>query len=250
MPADTTPGLLNSIVSFSLRFRGVVIALACLFLGYGAWTLSRAKYDVFPEFAPPQVVIQTEAPGLAPEQTEVLVTQPIENALNGMGGVHSLRSSSIQGLSLITVTFQSNTDIYRARQAVAERLATVTRQLPQGVRAPTMAPLTSSASVVLGIGLTSTARSLMEVRTIADWAVRQRLLAAPGVAKVSVFGGEVRQLQVQVLPQRLIQYNLTLGDVLAAARRATGVRGAGFMDTPNQRIVLRTEGQSITPART
>lgn len=241
-------GILSAIVRFSLRFRGAIIALACLAVGYGLFALTRTKYDVFPEFAPPQVVIQTEAPGLAPEQAEVLVTQPIENALNGMDGVELLRSSSIQGLSLITVTFRANTDIYRARQVVAERLATLTRQLPQGVRAPTMTPLTSSTSVVLGIGLTSDARSLMDLRTIADWTVRLRLLAVPGVAKVAVFGGEVRQLQVQVLPQRLVQYNLAIDDVLAAARRATGVRGAGVIDTHNQRIVVQTEGQAITPA--
>lgn len=239
--------MLTAIVRFSLRFHGVIIALACALFGYGLYTLSRAQYDVFPEFAPPLVVIQTEAAGLAPEQVEVLVTQPIENAVNGVAGIESLRSGSIQGLSVITVTFQTGSDIYRSRQVLAERLATLAGQLPQGIQAPVMTPLTSSTSVVLAVGLTSEKLSLMDLRTVADWTVKQRLLSVPGVAKVAVFSEEARQLQIQIRPDRLIQYNLSIEDVLAAARRATGVRGAGFIDNANQRIVLQTEGQSLTP---
>ncbi len=238
--------MLTSIVRFSLGHRGIVIALACLLVGYGLYTLTRVTYDVFPEFAPPLVVIQTEAPGLSPEQVEVLVTQPIENTINGVAGIESLRSGSIQGLSLITAAFTPGVDIYRARQVVAERLSAIASTLPQGVQPPAMTPLTSSTSVVLTIGLLSKERSLMDVRTFADWTVRQRLLATPGVAKVAVFGGEVRQLQIQIQPERLIKFNLTLNDVVAAARRATGVLGAGFIETANQRMVLQTEGQSLT----
>src|SRR5919198_5286645 len=117
--------MLNAIVRFSLRFRGIIIALACALLGYGLYTLSRATYDVFPEFAPPQVVIQTEAPGLAPEQVEVLVTQPIENSISGVPGIESLRSNSIQGLSVVKVTFDPKSNIYLDRQLVAERLASL-----------------------------------------------------------------------------------------------------------------------------
>ncbi len=239
--------MLSAMVRFSLHFRGVVIALAVGLLGYGLYTLSLATYDVFPEFAPPQVVIQTEAPGLAPEQVEVLVTQVLENTLNGLAGIASLRSGSVQGLSVVTVTFHPSSDIYRDRQAVAERLASLVGQFPQGVQAPVMTPLTSSTSVVLALGLTSAKRSLMEVRTTADWMVKQRLLVVPGVAKVVVLGGEVKELQIQVHPDRLIQYNLGLEEVLAAARRATGVRGAGFIETANQRILLQTQGQSLAP---
>src|SRR5919198_830765 len=241
--------MLNAIVRFSLRFRGIIIALACALLGYGLYTLSRATYDVFPEFAPPQVVIQTEAPGLAPEQVEVLVTQPIENAINGVAGIESLRSGSIQGLSVVTVTFRPGSDIYRGSQVVAERLASLGGQLPEGIRAPVMTPLTSSASVVLVVGLTSDTRSLMDLRTIADWNVRPRVLAVPGVAKVAVFSREAKQLQIQVQPGRLIQYNLALEDVVRGARQATGIRGAGVIDTANQRIILQAEGQSLTPAQ-
>ncbi len=240
--------MLNSIVRFSVRFRGIAISLACALLVYGLLSLSHVPYDVFPEFAPPQLSIQTEAHGLSPEQVEVLVTQPIENAINGVAGIESLRSRSIQGLSAITVVFLSGSDIYRDRQAVAERLSTVASELPSGVQPPLMTPLTSSTTWVMEIGVTSETQSLMTVRTIADWTVKPRLLAVGGVAGVEVNGGEVRQIQFQFDPQRLVQYGVSVEEVVAAARRSSGVRGAGFVDTPNQRIVLQTEGQSITAA--
>lgn len=239
--------MLKAIVSFSLRFRGIVIALAFALLGYGVYSLGRARFDVFPEFAPPQVNIQTEAPGLAPEQVEVLVTQPIENAVNGVAGIAALRSRSIQGLSVITVVFHSGSGIYLDRQMVAERLATVAGQLPAGIKPPIMTPLTSSTSLVMVMGMTSKRVSLMDETTAAQWTVRQRLLAVPGVANVAIFGAEVRQLQIQFDPRKLVQYNLALNDVVGAARRATGVRGAGFIVTPNQQIDLFTRGQSLTP---
>ena len=239
--------MLRALVEFSIRFRGVVIALACLIVGYGIHTAMRAKLDVFPEFAPPQVVIQTEAVGLASEQVEQLVTRPIEMIVNGVANLETIRSQSTQGLSVITAVFRDGTEIYRARQMVSERLVSVAGQLPQGVRAPTMSPLTSATSMVLDVGLTSDKRSLMDLRTFADWTLRQRLLAVPGVAKVAVFGGEVRQLQIQLRSDRLQAYGVSIDDVLTAARKSTGVRGAGFVDTPNQRVVLRSEGQQITP---
>lgn len=241
--------MLNAIVRFSLRFRGTIIALATVLIIYGIYALTRAKYDVFPEFAPPQVFILTEAPGFSPEQVEVLVTRPIENSLNGVQGIESLRSSSIQGVSVITVKFRQDIDIYRARQMVAERLTSLGGQLPKGVQVPLMTLLTSSTSVVLMLGLASQNRSLMDLRTIGDWTIKQRLLAVSGVASVAVFGGEVKQLQIQVRPDRLVQFNLAIEDVLTAARQATGIRGAGLIDNENQRIVLKTEGQSLTPAQ-
>src|SRR6266478_8988278 len=234
--------MLNGIVRFSVRFRGIAISLACALLVYGIFSLSHIPYDVFPEFAPPQVSIQTEARGLSPEQVEVLITQPIENAINGVAWIETLRSRSIQGLSAITVVFLSGTDVYRDRQAVAERLSTVASELPMGVQPPLMTPLTSSTTWVMEVGVTSDKQSLMTVRTIADWTVKPRLLAVRGVAGVEVNGGEVRQIQFQFDPQRL-QYGVSVEGVVAAARRATGVRGGGFVDTPNQRIVLQTEGQ-------
>jgi CzcA family heavy metal efflux pump len=240
--------MLTAIIRFSLRFRGVVLALAIALLGYGIYELTQAKYDVFPEFAPPLVGIQTEAPGLSPEQVEVLVTQPIENVLNGVAGLDTLRSNSIQGLSVIKTTFQSGTDIYRDRQLVNERLATLAGQLPHGVEPPVMEPLRLATGTVLVIGLTSQSKTLMDLRTAADWTLRPRLLAVPGVAAVAVFGGEVMQLQVQSQPEKLVQYGLSLNDVVAAAQKATGVSGAGFIENRNQRLILQSEGQSLTPA--
>ncbi len=252
MASDAPPppgagGLQAAIIGFAVRFRGIVVALAILLLGYGAISVTRAKYDVFPEFAPPQVGIQTEAPGLTAEQVEVLVTQPIENAINGVPGVEQLRSSSIQGLSVITVIFGTSSDIYRDRQVVSERLSEAAEHLPTNAAAPTMTPLTSSSSTVLVLGLTSDTRSLMDIRTLADWTLRLRLLAVPGVSKVAVFGGDVRSIQVQVHPDQLIRYNLSFNDVLEAAKKATAITGAGFIETPNQRIVFQSEGQSIEP---
>ena len=242
-------GLQAAIITFSIRFRGVVIALACLLLGYGAFALLGAKYDVFPEFSPPEVNIQTEAPGLTPQQVEMLVTTPIETQINGVSGIQRLASTSIQGLSVVTVFFSSKSNIYLDRQVVAERLAVAAQQLPQGVQAPAMTPLISSTGLILVVGLTSKTQSLMDLKTVADWTIRPRLLAVPGVANISVFGRDSRSLQIQVRPDRLIQYHLGMNEVLAAARKATGVRGAGFIDTGNQRIVFQSEGQSLTPAQ-
>ncbi|SHM68260.1 heavy metal efflux pump, CzcA family [Duganella sacchari] len=246
MTTASRTGLLAAIVGFSLRYKGVVIALAVLLAAYGFYAFSGAKYDVFPEFAPPQVTIQTEAPGLAPEQVEVLVTQPIENAVNGVVGVDALRSQSIQGLSVVTVTFDPKSDIYRDRQNLGERLAALSTQLPRGVQAPAMSPLTSSTSIVMAIGLTSEKRSLMDMRTLADWTLKPRLLAVHGVATVAVFGGEAKEFQIQIRPERLIKYGLALNDIHDVARRATGVRGAGFIDNANQRITLQTHAQSLS----
>ena len=246
-PASDPVGPQAALVAFAIRFPGIVVALALALLVYGTVSLGQAKYDVFPEFAPPSVVIQTEAPGLNPEQVEVLVTQTVEVAVNGLPGLATLRSSSIQGLSVITATFTAGSSIYRVRQVVTERLASLAGRLPQGVLPPAMTALTSSTSTVVLVGLTSESRSALDLRTIADWRVRLRLLAVPGIAQVSVYGGAVRAFQVEVRPHDLIRFRLGLNDVLVAARKATGVRGAGFVDTPNQRIALQTEGQSLTP---
>lgn len=237
-----------ALLRFSIRFRGIVVALACIILGYGIYSLQQAKSDVFPEFAPPQADVQTEAPGLSPEQVEVLVTQALENNLNGLPGLRMLQSASAQGLSVITVTFDPASDVYRDRQLVAERLAAAAGELPAGVQPPLITPLTSSTSIVLVAGLTSKTHSLMDLHTVAQWTITPRLLAVPGVAKVAVFGGETKSIQIQVHPDALKRFGLGLEDVVAAARHATGVRGAGVIDTANQRIVLETQGQSLTPA--
>jgi Cu/Ag efflux pump CusA len=143
--------MLNAIVRFSIRYRGIVVALACAFLAYGIISIYRVPYSDFPEFAPPEITIQTEALGLSPDQVEVLVSQPIENAINGVSGIDTLRSRSIQGLSEVTVVFRFGTDVYRDRQAVSERLSTVASELPSGVQAPLMTPLTSTTSWVMHV---------------------------------------------------------------------------------------------------
>ncbi len=240
--------MLNRIVHFSLRFRGVVVALACVVVGYGLYVASHAKLDVFPNFVPPQVVVQTESPGLSPEQVEVLVTRPIENTINGLGHMASLRSESIPGLSVITAVFKEGTDIFIARQMLAEKLSETAGELPAGVKAPMMSPLTSATMDLLKIGLTSEKLSPMELRTLADWTIKPRLLSVPGVARCMVFGGEVRQLQIQVNPDRLMAYGLSISDVLTAAKVSTGIMGAGFIENANQRIIIQTEGELLTPS--
>lgn len=240
--------MLNRIVRSALEFRGIVLALAALLVAYGCFVARGVKLDVFPEFVQPQVVVQAEAPGLGPEQVEVLVTRPIETAINGTGNLESIRSESIQGLSVITAVFKEGTDIFQARVALAERLAETAGQLPEHVLPPKMSPMTSSTMDLLKVGLLSKTKSPRELRTFADFTLRPRLLAVPGVARVNLFGGEVRQIQVQVNPERLLAFDLTLQDVVAAAKSASGVRGAGFVETPTQRVLVQTEGQSLTPA--
>ena len=202
--------------------------------------------DVFPEFSPTQLIIQTEAPGLSTDLVESLVSQPIENSISGTVGVELMRSQSIPGLSVVTVIFKEGTDVYRNRQVVAEHLATLANRLPDGIT-PNITPLTSAASTVMGIGITSDSKSLMELRSMVDWTLRPHLMAVQGVADVNVFGGDVKQYQVQVNPDKLVLYGLTMQEVMNAASKATGVRGAGFIENNNQRIVINTEGQAHTP---
>ncbi|MEY4386906.1 MAG: hypothetical protein RLY20_2189 [Verrucomicrobiota bacterium] len=239
--------MLQALVKFSLKFRGMVVVLACVLLVYGFYVTKNAKLDVFPNFVQPQVTIQTECPGVSPEQVELLVTRPIETTVNGLGDMESLRSESIEGLSVITAVFKEGTDVFRARQMLAETLAETAGELPSTVKTPKMTPLTSSTMDLLKIGLVSDKMTPMELRTFADWTLKPRLLSVPGVAKCSTFGGEVRQLQVQVLPEQLRARGLALIDVLTAAKSSTAVMGAGFVETANQRITIQTEGQSLTP---
>lgn len=239
--------MLSAIVRFSIDYRGVVVALAVLLTAYGAYVISRAGLDIFPEFSPKLVIIQTEAPGLSAEQVEVLVTQQIENTIGGLINLDYVRSESIQGLSIVTVVFDEGSDVYRNRQLVAERLAGVSANLPLNVKQPVIVPLASSSATILTIGITSTERSLMELRELADWTVVPRLLSVPGIADVNVFGGEVRQLQIQIDPDRLQRFGLGIEEVTAAARQATALQGAGFLENDNQRITIAASGQPVEP---
>ncbi len=242
--------MMSALVRFSIRFYGVIIGLAGLVVLYGLYSLTRSNLDVFPEFSPTQIIIQTESPGLSAELVETLVTQPIETSIAGTVGVADMRSQSIPGLSIVNVIFNEDsgsTDIYRNRQVIAERLNTLTNQIPKGI-IPNITPLTSSASTLLGFGLTSKKLSLMQLRTLVDWTITPHLLAIPGVADVNVFGGEVRQFQVQIDPAKLVRYQLNINDVVVAAQRATGVSGAGYIQNSNQRIIINIEGQATSTA--
>ena len=237
--------MLQSLVAWSLKRRAVVVVLAAILLVVGIHASFKSRLDVFPEFAPPQVIIQTECPGLAPLDVEQLVTIPIEASVNGVPRLGKLRSQSIQGLSVITAIFLDGANVDRARQQVAERLSELTGQLPTGVKPPRVAPLTSSTGRLLSVGFTSDQVSLMEVRDRVQWLIRPRLLL-PGVAQITIMGGEVRQYQVHVNPEALAARQLTVTDVVDAVRQSTGIRGRWrFMENQSQRINLRTEGQVV-----
>jgi CzcA family heavy metal efflux pump len=240
--------MLAAIIRWSLRFPIVVCALAAILVVYGVVVLVRAKYDVFPEFVPPQASVQTEAPGLVAEQVELLVTLPIEQAISGASGVQAVRSETISGLSVVTVVFQEGTDPYRSRQIVAEALGEVAARLPAGVKPPKLTPLVSSTMDLLKLGFVSDKLSPLELRDLVQWTIRPRLLAVPGVARATLYGGDERQLQVEVDPKELNSRDLAFNDVISAVRSATGVRGGGFIETPNQRVLIESRGQTLTPA--
>lgn len=239
--------MLALLVRFSIRYSGIVVALALLLFAYGIYHLANAGLDIFPEFAPKQVIIQTEAPGLAAEQVEVLVTQQIENSISGLIGLQTLRSQSIQGLSIVTATFDENSDVYRNRQLVSERLNSLSQRLPAGIGTPVAVPLSSSSATVLTIGLSSDSKTLMELRSLVDWTLVPRLLAVPGVADVNVFGGDIQQLQVQLQPAALQRFNLSIDDIVHAAAGAAEMNGAGFIENANQRFTLQISGQPANP---
>jgi len=240
--------MIAAIIRWSLRFPLVVCALAAMLAVYGVLVLARAKYDVFPEFVPPQAAVQTEAPGLVAEQVELLVTLPIEQAISGASGVQAVRSETISGLSVVTVVFQENVDPYRARQIVAEALGQVTSRLPLGVKPPKLEPLTSSTMDLLKLGFMSERLSPMQLRDLVQWTIRPRLLAVPGVARATLYGGDERQLQVQVEPRELNARDLAFSDIVAAVRSANGVRGGGFIETANQRVLIESRGQTLDAA--
>jgi CzcA family heavy metal efflux pump len=232
--------MLKAIVTLCVRHFGVVSALTLLALILGCWGALSSPLDVFPDFMPSEVDVQTEAPGLAPQQVEELVTRQVENAVNGASGLATMRSESIPGLSVVTITFADNIDVHVARQGISERLSELGSTLPAGVGTPKLSPLVSSTMDLLKIGLLSDKVDAYELRDTADWIIKPRLLAVPGVAHVIVFGGSVRQIQVLPDVHKLAAYDLTLADVADAARTALPLRGAGFIDTPQQRILLRS----------
>ncbi len=240
--------MLTQIVSTSLKLRGIVVILAILLLIVGFRTLPHAQLDVFPEFAPPLVEIQTEAHGLSTIEVENLVTAPIENSLNGLTWLTTLRSKSVLGLSSVVLIFEQGTDLMRARQLVQERLALAASRLPTVAKSPVILSPLSSTSRLLKIGLSSRTLSQMEMTDLARWTIRPRLMAVAGVANVAIWGERDRQYQVIVDPDRLRANNITLNAVIQATRDAVIPETGGFIDTPNQRLPL-TSVQSIAEAR-
>jgi CzcA family heavy metal efflux pump len=238
--------MLAAIVRASLRNPRVVTALACLIAALGLAALLAARFDVFPDFAPPHVLVQTEAPGLDATQVEALVTRPLEGLLAGTENVKTVRSTSSQGLSAIQVVFNRGGDPYRQRQVVTERLAEFAGLLPPGVGAPLLSPLSSSMEYLVHFGYTSDRLSPVELRDVVQWTVKPQILAVPGVAQAQVFGGEVRERQIEVDAAKLAAADLSLDDVLAAAKRATALIGGGYLETPTQRIVIRAEAPGAT----
>jgi CzcA family heavy metal efflux pump len=231
---------MRAIVSLCVRHFGAVTALSLFALILGCWGAMHAPLDVFPDFVPSQVDIQTEAPGFAPQQVEELVTKQVENAVNGAPGLATLRSESIPGLSVVTITFIDGIDVHVARQGISERLSELGSSLPAGVGTPKLSPLVSSTMDLLKIGLLSEQVDAYALRDTADWIIKPRLLAVPGVAHVIVFGGEVRQIQIQPDMPELASFGITLAQVADAVHAALPIRGAGFIDLPGQRVLLET----------
>jgi CzcA family heavy metal efflux pump len=235
--------MLNAILKWSIVQRWLVVIGAVLVTVLGIYNLTQMPLDVFPDFAPPQVEIQTEAPGLAPEEVESLITLPIESAVNGTPGVETVRSSSAVSISVVRVIFNWGTDVYQARQLVAERLQQVQEKLPEGVGTPQISPVSSPVGTVLMYAFTAKTTSLMEVRRLVDRDVTNRLLAVPGVSQVIAYGGDVRQYQVLVDPAKLTAFNVSLQDVTEAAEAANVNAAGGFLTTPDQEMIIRGMGR-------
>lgn len=237
------------LLRFSLHHRLLVVSLAVVALGLGTRTMLGLPIDIFPNLTRPRVTIMTECVGLSPEEVETLVTFPLETAMNGATGVEAVRSSSGVGLSVIYVEFGWNTEIYRARQTVTERLATVTSRLPEGVK-PELAPISSIMGQIMMVGLYSRdgKTSPLEVRTLADWVVRPRLLTIPGVAQVITMGGGRKQFQVLVDPEKLTAFEVTLQDVEAALRQSNENATGGYVEQGAMEFLVRGIGriQSIS----
>jgi len=240
--------MLAAILRASLAHPRTITALTLLIAILGFAALRTARFDVFPDFAPPHVLVQTEAPGLDALQVESLITRPLEDVLAGTENVTALRSTSSQGLSAIQIMFDRAGDPLRQRQAVAERQEEFSESLPRGVAAPQMSPLSSSMEYLVHFGFTSDTLSPLQLRDLIQWTVKPQILAIPGVAQAQIFGGEVRERQIRTDPLRLAQAGLTLDDLLVAAQRADETVGGGYLETPQQRIVIHAESPTATPA--
>jgi CzcA family heavy metal efflux pump len=233
--------VLNRIIEWALRNRLLVLIAASALLIYGGIVTYRAHVDVFPDLTAPTVTILTESHGLAPEEVESLVTLPIEAAMNGTAGVFRVRSNSAIGISIVFVEFEFGTDIYRARQLATEKLQQV--RLPADVPPPVLGPISSTMGEIMLISMTSKTTSPMELRSIADWIVRPRLLGVSGVSQVMIIGGETKQYQVLVDPGKLADYKLTLEEVTEAVGASNANASGGFLERPNEEFLIRARAR-------
>jgi CzcA family heavy metal efflux pump len=229
--------MLDRIILWSLKNRLLVLIAAASLLIYGGYVALRMPVDVFPDLTAPTVTILTECHGLAPEEVESLVTLPIERVMNGTTDVFRVRSHSAVGISIVFVEFELDTDIYRARQMVNEKLQQVS--LPEEVSSPTLGPISSTMGEIMLISMTAKDTGAMDLRSIADWTVRPRLLGVAGVSQVMVIGGDTKQFQVLVDPQKLIDYNLTLNEVVEAVSKASANSSGGFLVRPHKEYLIR-----------
>lgn len=241
--------MLNKIIAWALAHRPIVMALAAMILVYGGITTANLPVDVLPDLNRPVVTIMTEANGLAPEEVETLVTLPIETAMNGASGVERVRSSSAPGLSIVYVDFAWGTDIYTDRQIVNEKLGQSQSQMPAGVT-PQLAPISSVMGSIMLISMSSKDGKTdpLQLRTLADWVVRPRLLSVPGVAQVINIGGGRKQLQVLIDPQKLRQYNVSLQEVSNAVTQSNVNTTGGWIDRGGKEYLVRNLGRAQTPA--
>lgn len=239
--------MLDAIIKGSLRHRLVVVVTSIVLFFAGAYVVINMPVDVFPDLTAPTVTVMTEAHGMAPEEVEQLVTLPIETATNGASGVRRVRSATSKGFSIVWIEFEWGTDIYQARQIVNEKLSMVSNRLPEEVPPPVMAPITSIMGEIMLVSVESDRHSELEIRTAADWEIRRRLLAIPGVAQVVPIGGGVKQYQVRVDPDRLKAYDVTLGQVMEATESSNQNFSGGFFQEYSQQYTIRGIGRAHSP---
>lgn len=231
--------MLNKIIDFSLRNRLLVVIIGVVVMVVGAFTARNAEVDVFPDLNAPTVVVMTEASGMAAEEVERTVTFPIETAVNGATDVRRVRSSSTTGFSVVWVEFDWGTDIYRARQIVSEKLATLNETLPQNVGTPTLGPQSSILGELLIVGLTADSTSLQELRTLADWTIRPRLLSTGGVAQVTVIGGDIKEYQILIDPARMRHYNISLDEIMTVVEEMSRNANGGILNQYGNEYIVR-----------
>ncbi|PPC95967.1 MAG: acriflavin resistance protein [Methylotenera sp.] len=241
--------MFKKIITFAVEARAVMLALAILLVVVGIQNVAHAPLDVFPEFAPPKIEIQTEAQGLSTEEVETLISMPLESALNGMPHMTAIRSKSVLGLSSVVLLLEPGSNLKEARQFVQERLAMVTPTLPALSRPPVMLQSLSSLSRVMKVGLSSSEMSQMEVTQLALWTIRPKIMAVPGVANVAIWGQKDKQLQVLIDPDLLRSAKVTVDQVVRATTEATALDSGGFLDTPNQRLAVRYQSNKVDPAK-